>query len=114
MPWAQTWTMDHKRLFIAGYHTRSFSVSELCDRYGISRPTGYKWIGRFLEEGLPGLEELSGRPASCPHRTPDDQVEPILELRRKHPTWGAKKLLGILSRRHPDVKCRRVQPLQTY
>src|SRR5262245_55297187 len=104
MPWAQTSTMDHKRLFIADYHTRSFCVSELCERYGISRPTGYKWIGRFLEQGFPGLEELSRRPTSCPHRTSEGVVEPILELRRKHPTWGAKKLLGILSGRRPDLK----------
>ncbi|MGH9868998.1 MAG: helix-turn-helix domain-containing protein [Candidatus Polarisedimenticolia bacterium] len=34
--------------FITDYFTRSFSVSELCARFGISRPTGYKWIGRFL------------------------------------------------------------------
>jgi transposase InsO family protein len=95
--------MDHKRLFIGDYFTRSFCIAELCARYGISRPTGYKWIERFLQHGYPGLEELSRRPASCPHRTPEAVVEPILELRRKHPSWGAKKLLGVLSRRQPEM-----------
>jgi len=37
MPWDQTSTMDQKRLFIADYLTRSFTIVELCDRYGIGR-----------------------------------------------------------------------------
>ena len=69
----------------------------------MSRPTGYKWIGRFLAEGYCGLDERSRRPSACPHRTPEDVVEPILDLRRKHPHWGAKKLLKILNTRPPQI-----------
>ena len=101
MPWDQTSTMDQKRLFIADYIARSFTIAELCDRYGVSRPTGYKWIYRFHDRGLAGLEELSRRPRHCPHQTSEDLVEEILELRRKHPFWGAKKLLKILCKRQP-------------
>ena len=61
--------MDQKRLFIADYLTRSFSIVDLCARYGISRPTGYKWSGRFVEQGYPGLKELSRRPENCPLRS---------------------------------------------
>ena len=104
MPWDQTSTMDQKRLFIADYLTRSFTIVELCERYGVSRPTGYKWIDRFLNRGYSGLDELPRRPSRCPHRTPDDLVEIILRLRRKHPSWGAKKLLKILSKRHPNTE----------
>lgn len=103
MPWDQATTMDQKRLFIADYLTGSFPIVELCHRYGISRPTGYKWTDRFLEDGHAGLEERSRRPASCPHQTSDDVVGRILDLRGKHPTWGAKKLLKILGDRHPDI-----------
>jgi hypothetical protein len=31
-------------------------MSELCDRYQISRPTGYKWIDRIEAEGLKAVE----------------------------------------------------------
>ncbi len=103
MPWDQSTTMDQKRLFIADYLTRSFSIVELCARYGVSRPTGYKWIDRFLENGQSGLEERSRRPVGCPHRTSDDVVRWVIDLRRKHPHWGAKKLLKILNTRHPEV-----------
>ena len=61
MPWDQRSIMDQKRLFIADYLTRSFTIVELCDRYGISRPTAYKWIRRFLNYGYTGLEELPRR-----------------------------------------------------
>lgn len=103
MPWDQTSTMDQKRLFIADYLTRSFTVVDLCGRYGISRPTAYKWIQRFLNQGYDGLDELPRRPSRCPHRTPDSIVEAILDLRKKHPSWGAKKLLKILHTRRPDA-----------
>ena len=102
MPWDHTSPMDQKRLFVADYLTRSFTIVELCGRYGISRPTAYKWIHRFLNRGYQGLDELPRRPSRCPHRTQDELVEILLELRRRHPTWGPKKLLKVLSEERPD------------
>ncbi len=103
MPWSEPSAMEQKRLFIQDYVRGSFEMAELCRRYGISRPTGYKWIDRFEREGLPGLEERSRRPDGCSHETAIEITEAILELRRKHPHWGAKKLLRILRNRHPKV-----------
>jgi len=48
-----------------------------------------------------GLADRSRRPARCPHQTPTGIVEALLDLRRHHPTWGAKKLLTLLHQRHP-------------
>lgn len=103
MPWSETSAMDQKRLFIRDYTRGVFPLAELCRRYGISRPTGYKWIYRFEEEGFPGLSERSRRPKSCSHAIPTPIADAILELRRKHPSWGAKKLLRILEQRDPSV-----------
>ncbi len=103
MAWSETSTMDQKRLFIQDYIKGSFTMAELCRRYGISRPTGYKWVARFEEEGFPGLSERSRRPEGCSHETAIEITESILELRRRHPYWGAKKLLTILKKRHPKV-----------
>ena len=52
MPWSKTSAMDQKHLFIRDYVRGSFAMAELCRRYGISRPTGYKWVERFEAEGL--------------------------------------------------------------
>ena len=101
MPWSQTSPMDQRLIFIADARRGTLSTTELCDRFGISRKTGYKWIQRYREDGPQGLRDRSRRPRSCPHATPTDTVALLLEARRHHPTWGAKKLLRILSRKHP-------------
>jgi putative transposase len=93
--------MDQKTQFIADYLRDRLSVTELCELYSISRKTGYKWIDRYLTHGPQGLEERSRRPSTSPRHTPDHVVAEILDARRHHPSWGAKKLLSILSQRHP-------------
>lgn len=102
MPWNQTSPMDQKTQFIADYLRQTFTISELCEHYRISRKTGYKWIDRYLTLGPAGLDDQSKRPRSCPRETPDHVVEAICEARRRHPSWGAKKLLTIVRKRNPD------------
>ena len=104
MPWSETSTVDQKRLFVADYQRDSFAMAELCRRYGVSRPTGYKWIQRFEGEGFPGLTERSKPPKGCSHETAIEITEAIPDLRRRHPYWGAKKLLTLLELRHPQVE----------
>jgi transposase InsO family protein len=93
--------MDQRTQFIADYQRQVFSVVELAHRFGISRKTAYKWIDRYISAGPIGVLDRSRRPTTCPHATPESLVDAILALRRQHPTWGAKKLRRILTRRHP-------------
>lgn len=101
MPWNEVSPMDERKQFIADVLRRTVSVSELCERYNVSRKTAYKWIGRHQEEGLRGLRVRSHASHTCPHRTPEDTVALIVQARLRHPRWGAKKLLRILGDRHP-------------
>ena len=102
MLWSQLSPMDQKTQFIADYLRRSLSVTELCEHYGISRKTGYKWIERYEHGGLTSLAERSRRPHACPTQTPEEVVQALTEARQRHPSWGAKKLLAFLSGRYPD------------
>jgi len=102
MPWRETSPMDQRLRFIADLQREYLSLSELCRRFGVSRKTAYKWIERYEADGPAGLVDRSRRPQACAHQTPASVVEALLECRRRHPTWGAKKLLSILSRSHPD------------
>ena len=102
MPWSQTTPMDQKTQFIADYLREIFSFTELCARYGVSRETGYKLVERYLEQGPAGLQERSRRPHRSPNETAAHVVEALLELRRRHPRWGAKKLIPLLGKRHPS------------
>ena len=101
MPWSHTSPMDQKPQFIADYLRDRLSITELCQFYHISRKTGYKWIDRYLRYGPAGLDERSRKPNTCPRQTPNAVVAAIIEARRHHPAWGAKKLLAILINQHP-------------
>lgn len=77
-------------------------MSALCEQYGISRETGYKWLNRYKREGPDGLEERSRRPKTSPLATEEELVLAVLELRDAYPRRGPKKLLVQLKRRFKD------------
>ena len=101
MPWSQTSPMDQRTQFIADYLREVLSVTERCELYGVSRKTGYKFIERYLRQGPAGLEERSRRPHQSPNRTAQEIVAALLEARRRHPSWGGKKLLTLVHKAHP-------------
>ena len=105
MPWLKEKPMDKKILFLGEYLLQSFSFSELCSRFGISRKTGYKWINRYNESGnAESLKDLSRRPHHSPTQTSAEIVKALLSIRDKHPFWGPKKLLWRIERDHPQWK----------
>lgn len=63
MPWTETEPMKERMRFVADVERGLYSMTELCERYGISRRTGYKWLERYEADGPVGLKERS-RPAS--------------------------------------------------
>jgi len=73
----------------------------LCERYGISRQTGYELKRRYLVEGLSGLEERSRAPKRPGRVTAAELVVRIVDLRRRKPHWGPKKLLAVLAQADP-------------
>lgn len=103
MPWRETRPMDEKLLFIADHLRGLYSHTELCARYGISRKTGYKWLGRYRSHSLKGLEEQSRRPHRCPTAIPYALRREIIELRQSgRIPLGAKKIRAILAQRHGE------------
>lgn len=101
MPWQETDPVDQRRKFVMDLNSGLWTMTELCDRYGISRKTGYKLVHRVEAEGAAGLGDRSRAPRSCPHRTPSEIEELVLTVKQAHPSWGARKLLSWLARRHP-------------
>jgi putative transposase len=90
--------MDERARFIRDWERDDLSFTELCEHYGISRTIGYKWLARYEAHGVEGLKDQSRRPHCSPNRTPAELVERVLEIRRKHPTWGGWKIVGVLQR----------------
>jgi len=95
--------MKERMRFVTDWERDLYSMAELCERYGVSRKTGYKWIERYEHEGPEGLRERSRAPHHCPHRISPDIAAAICAARRQHPSWGPEKLLHWLKRRHPAM-----------
>jgi transposase InsO family protein len=75
------------------------TVAELCREYGISRKTGDKFKQRYKLLGEAGLADRSRAPKVIPHRTSPELVGLIVDERKRHPTWGPKKLKTRLEER---------------
>ena len=99
MPWTETEPMKERMRFVAEAERGLYSMSELCERYGISRRTGYKWLDRYEVHGPAGLQERSRDPHHCAHRISAGMATAIVEVRRQHPSWGPRKLLAWLEER---------------
>ena len=89
--------MDLRNQFVLAATAPGANISQLCREYGVSRTNGYKWIRRFQAEGQAGLDDKSRRPKTI-SGIDGEFVLRIIELRRRYPKWGAKKLRQILLR----------------
>jgi putative transposase len=99
--------MDQRVRFIAAVaeakERRDESFASVCRRFEISRRIGYKWIERYEACGVDGLKDRPRAPHRCPHRTPDDVRDALIELRKEFPHWGPKKLRDVLLARRPEM-----------
>jgi putative transposase len=101
MPWKASSVMEQKLRFIFEYDLGKWSMTELCERYEIARETGYVWLRRYRETGVPGLLEHSRAAHRHANQTPEDIEQMVIELRQAHMRWGAKKLKRLLERDEP-------------
>jgi len=83
------------------------NVSALCQAYGISRKTGYKWLSLFKEQGKDGLQDRSRRPHNSPNRSKATLEAQVVALHDTYPYWGARKLQALLpedvDKPHPNT-----------
>jgi transposase InsO family protein len=102
MPWKKSEPME-QRIEFALKAMRTLNFRALCQEYGISAKTGYKWKERFLREGLAGMEEESRRPKSHAEQLPEAEVCEIVRLKLAHWSWGPRKIRELYLRRHGEV-----------
>lgn len=100
MPWKETCAVEQRLDFIQDVLRGDLSKAELCRCYGISRPTGDKWLERFVEHGMDGLSDLPSIPNHHANQVSAELAEMLLALRREHMTWGPKKLKAYLERKY--------------
>lgn len=103
MPWKEQSSMEQREKFVMEYFAGQISMTALCRRFGVSRKTGYKWLQRFLDAGVPGLMDRSRAPLSHPHAVDTAKVDAIVSMKERYPSWGPKKLLARLTITRPEV-----------
>ena len=92
MPWRISSAMSQRHEFVLLASQPKANMRQLCRRFGISRPTGYKWLKRYAREGVVGLSEQWPRPHHFPSQPAAEMETTITSLRHKHPAWGGRKL----------------------
>jgi len=103
MPWNETCTMNERNKLIDAWLSREFNITQLSERFKVSRKTIYKWLGRYDLYGREGLVDVSRAPINTPHKTPTEIRDQIVRLKHRFPYWGPMKLNDYLRLNYPDV-----------
>jgi putative transposase len=96
----ETTAVEERAAFARDVLSGQWSMTELCERYGVTRPTGYKWVARYRTGGAEALTDRSRAPQHSPQRMAADLEALVLAARQQY-GWGARKLLEVLRTRHP-------------
>src|SRR6202158_3095694 len=102
MPWKECSVMDERLQFVAPRRAGE-AMADLCREFGISRKTGYKIFDRYQECGVEGLTDRSRRPYRYANQLPFQVENYILNVKREHTSWGARKIRERLLRRFSDI-----------
>lgn len=111
MPWKATEPLKERTKFLLEWERRwheaeggRLDLAELCRMFGISRPTGYAWVKRYLAAELEleaAVQERSRKPRSSPTAISEEMADLIVEARKAHPKWGPRKLRTWLVELNP-------------
>ena len=92
MPWQECDQVSLRIEFVTLATSEGANLSALCRRFGISRKTGYKWLGRYRDGGEAALADRPRRPKRMRRPTPEPVQRRVLALRQQHPAWGGRKI----------------------
>ncbi len=114
MPWREIKPMDEKLKLISDWLSGNYKITELAESYQISRKTIYKWIGRYQKYSVDGLKDQSRAPLSHPNQTSQEVLKLLIDFKLEHLKWGPKKLVSVLSKKHPTLEFPCASTAQTW
>ena len=95
--------MEQRYQAVMAVQVDGLTVTEVADKFGVSRQTVHEWLRRYEQGGLAALDDRSHRPVSCPHQMPAAVEARVCELRREHPFWGPVRIAYQLGRDGVEV-----------
>lgn len=102
MPWKVINQMALKIQLIDDWNNRFSSITDLSQKYGVSRPIIYKWLKRYKCSGIEGLKEQKRGPKN-PHRTPQEILDLLIQEKLKNRKRGPRKIRAQLKRKRPEL-----------
>lgn len=99
MPWKECDRVCSREEFVTLASVPGANIRQLCQRFGVSRKTGHKWLRRFRDDPGPGLHDRSRRPHRFRQPTAESLEQQVLAIRREHPVWGGRKIRRLLQDR---------------
>lgn len=103
MPFKETCAVEERIAMFRDYDTGAFSVSEVAARHGVSRETFYVWQRRRQSGEARWFEERTRAPANCPHVISSGRADAVVEVRRRFPHFGPKKIKAWLADKQPET-----------
>ena len=101
MPIRATTNVDIREEIALKVLSGIYSISEIAERFHVSRPTVYKYVERYRADGRGGLNDRKSTPI-CPRRTSEAITARIVEDRKRF-GFGAKKIRRRLIDADPDI-----------
>ena len=95
MPWREPKLMDTRTEFAQLALKKEKPFRHLCQDYGVSPKTGYKWLERYRQSGKGGMADRSRQPRSSPSQLEEAVVCRMVKLKLAHPHWGPKKIQAL-------------------
>lgn len=98
MPWESKSCNQMRMEFIQYVRQASVTMTEACEKFHISRKTGYKWLRRYESAGAQGLRDMCRAPKNQPTKLSTEVICRIISIRQAHKSWGADKIQSVLRR----------------
>lgn len=102
MAWELKKVEDQRRMLVESYLKGEAPMTELCERYNVSRKTAYKWLQRYNRLGSEGLKDQSKAPHNPSIAYRREDIRMAMDLKLKNWKRGPKKILEMLHRQYPQ------------
>lgn len=96
--------MEESFFFVNECRSGRRTITDICKDFRISRTLGYRYLDRFEQFGMQGLEDIPSTPHPSPKKTAKDIEDMIIAFRKEHPRYGPKKILSKLTEFSPGIK----------
>jgi transposase InsO family protein len=103
MPWSVLPVSEIRIALVHEVESLHSSVAAACRKFGVSRKTAYKWLGRYRQSPQIALADRSRRPHNSPRRAVPDVEAAVLEVRSRF-GWGPRKIRAFLRQQQPDLE----------